>query len=126
MSQDKLIKNKTLVLGASPKEDRYSNLAVKRLKATRHPVIALGNAEGSIDDTPIQKNLEHFEDIHTVTMYVGAKNQPVYYDYIISLMPERVIFNPGTENPEFYAMLDAKGISHMEACTLVMLNTGQY
>lgn len=126
MMKNNKVKDTTLVLGASPKEDRYSNMAVKKLKKYHHDVIAIGNKEGFIDDTPIQKELTVFDNIHTVTMYIGTKNQDEYYDYILALQPERVIFNPGTENPELYKLLKQNNIEFLEACTLVMLGTGQY
>ena len=121
-----LIKNITLVLGASPKSDRYSYMAVQRLKAYHYPVIALGFKEDMIEDIPIVTEKKIYENIHTVTLYLSAKNQIDFYDYILALNPKRVIFNPGTENLEFYQILDKAEIEYFEACTLVMLNTGQY
>jgi uncharacterized protein len=126
MEDKAIVKNKTLVLGASPKEDRYSNMAVKRLKIYGFPVVAEGFKEDIIDDTLILAKRTLYEDIDTITLYLSAKNQIEYYDYILALKPKRVIFNPGTENPELYKLLKEAGIEYMEACTLVMLNTGQY
>jgi mutator protein MutT len=121
------LKNRTLVIGASPKEDRYSNMAVKLLKAYHHPVIALGLKEDMINDTPIITDKTTIQEgIDTITMYVSDKNQEPYYDYILATKPRRVIFNPGTENESFYSTLDEHGIEHFEACTLVMLRTGQF
>ena len=117
---------KVLVMGASEKIERYSNRAVKLLRAYNFEVVALGNREGKIDTVPILKGLIPFENVHTVTMYLGAINQKPYYDYIISLKPKRVIFNPGAENPEFEKLLTEKGIAFETACTLVMLNTGVF
>ena len=65
-------------------------------------------------------------DVDTITLYIGPQHQPEWYDYLISLKPKRIIFNPGTENPEFEKMAEEKGIETLEACTLVMLRTGQY
>ena len=66
------------------------------------------------------------KDIHTISLYVGALRQPEYYDYILSLKPQRVIFNPGTENDEFFELLENNKIEAIEACTLVMLSTKQF
>ncbi len=117
---------KVLVMGASENVDRYSNRAVKLLLAYGFEVVALGNREGKIEHVPIQKGLIPFENIHTVTMYLGAGNQKPYYDYIIGLKPKRVIFNPGAENPELTKLLPQNGIEFEEACTLVMLNLGNF
>lgn len=117
---------KTLVIGASLKEDRYSNIAIKKLRNFKHPVVAIGLRKGKVEDVDIQTSEITFENIHTVTLYLNPKRQEAYYSYIISLKPARVIFNPGTENPVFYNLLSAEGIAFEEACTLVLLSTGQY
>lgn len=116
----------TLVIGASDNKSRYSYLAVKKLKAYQHPVIAYGNKAGQIDDEPIVTTLPQNKTIDTVTLYIGPQHQPAYYDYLIQLHPKRIIFNPGTENETLKKLAQANGISTMEACTLVMLSTGQY
>ncbi|WP_109300536.1 CoA-binding protein [Aquimarina sp. AU474] len=117
---------KTLVLGASLKPDRYSNFAIKKLTNHKHEVKAIGLREGDVAGVVIEKGLQDFSDINTVTLYLNPKRQQEYYDYIIDLKPERVIFNPGTENPELYALLKAAGIEVEIACTLVLLSTDQY
>lgn len=117
---------KTLVLGASENIHRYSNMAVKRLHAYHHPVIAIGKKTGKIDQTEIITAQLPLEGIHTVTLYLNPENQKPYYDYILSLKPERIIFNPGTENDELAQLAKAQGIFTLEACTLVMLGTAQY
>jgi uncharacterized protein len=117
---------KTLVIGASDNESRYSNMAVKKLLFNQQPVIALGKKAGSINGVTIQTEKESFEGIDTVTLYVNPTHQQEYYDYIFSLKPKRIIFNPGTENEDFAQLAAEKGIEIQEACTLVMLNTGQY
>ena len=119
-------KKKTLVIGASQNPERYSYLAVQKLAAHRHPVIALGLKKGSIGNTEIETEKKHFEKVDTVTLYINPIRQKEYYDYILSLHPNRIIFNPGTENDELYSMAQQKGIHAMEACTLVLLSTGQY
>lgn len=117
---------KTLVIGASTNPARYSYLAVNSLRKHGHDVVALAKKEGKVADVPIQTNFPKEEDIHTVTLYVGAKHQPEYYDLLIELKPERVIFNPGTENLPFEENLKSNGIEVIDACTLVMLSTGQF
>ena len=117
---------KTLVLGASLNPDRYSNMAVKKLLLNNIDVIAVGLKIGSIDKVLIEKDSVNFNNIHTVTLYLNSVRQRDYYDYIISLKPQRVIFNPGTENNEFYNLLKNKSIKYLEACTLVLLSTNQY
>ena len=116
----------TLVLGASPRPERYSYSAVKKLLAFHIPVIAVGLREGEIMGVAIHKLFPEISEIHTVTLYVGTKNQPVYSDYILKLHPQRVIFNPGTENPEFEKILRDRGIEVVRGCTLIMLDQGTY
>lgn len=117
---------KTLVLGASLKQNRYSNLAVNRLLDHNVDTVAFGLKEGDIRQVQIKTNFDDFQNIHTITLYIGAKRQPEYIDKILQLNPKRVIFNPGTENPELYRLLESKGIEVEVACTLVLLATNQY
>jgi len=114
------------VAGASPNPSRYSHVAVLRLHAAGHPVIAVGIRTGFIGDTPIATDWPLVSGVDTVTLYVGPSNQPAWKDYILSLRPRRVIFNPGAENPEFERLLQDAGIHTEEACTLVLLSTGTY
>ena len=116
----------TVVLGASENTDRYSNMAVKKLVAYKHPVTAIGNKAGVINDVQIVKDNPAINDVDTVTLYLNPQNQKPYYDYILSLNPKRIIFNPGTENEELEKLAADKGIKTMDACTLVMLSTNQY
>ncbi|WP_298427036.1 CoA-binding protein [uncultured Kordia sp.] len=117
---------KTLVLGASLKTHRFSHKAVQKLVAYEHEVVAYGLKEGEISGITIDTELEQYSDIHTITLYLNATRQSAFYDYIISLQPKRVIFNPGTENPEFYQLLGNNNIDHEVACTLVLLASNQY
>jgi predicted CoA-binding protein len=117
---------KTLVIGASTDPSRYSYLAANRLVSHKHEIELLGINQGVVAGKEINLEKEHFEDIDTVTLYVNPKRQSEYFDYVADLKPRRVIFNPGTENPEFQHFLAEKGIEPIEACTLVMLATGQY
>jgi predicted CoA-binding protein len=112
---------KTLVLGASPNETRYAHIAVRRLRDAGHPVVAVGMRPGQIADVPIQQGHPAAEDIHTVTLYLNPEIQREYYDYVLGLKPKRIIFNPGTENPELQRMARQAGIETEAACTLVMI-----
>lgn len=117
---------KTLVLGASENPGRYSNMAIKRLLLHGHPVVAVGRRDGLAHGVEIHPGLPEHEEIDTVTMYLNPYNQRSYYNYILSLKPRRIIFNPGSENPELEGLAREKGIDVLEACTLVMLASGQY
>ena len=113
-------------MGASPSPTRYAYLAAMRLKQYGHEVIPFGKEKGMIDGLEIQNSLPKDADIDTVTLYLNPRNQPQYYDFLLSLKPKRVIFNPGAENLELETMLESNGIEPVEACTLVMLSTGSY
>jgi len=117
---------KTLVIGASENPERYSNKAIRALVSHEHEVVAIGLREGKVAGVSFDSEKKAFKNIDTVTMYIGPQNQPDYYTYILNLKPQRVIFNPGTENPEFISQLKAAGIFTEIACTLVLLATGQY
>jgi uncharacterized protein len=117
---------KTLVIGASPKTERYSNKAIRMLLEYNHEVVALAKRTAHVNGVTIQTEFPKKNDIHTVTIYLGAKRQPEYYEQIIKLKPKRVIFNPGAENDEFIKKLESAGIETVENCTLVMLRTQQF
>ena len=117
---------KTLVLGASLKPHRYSYKAAIKLQNYHIPVVAVGLREGSIGEVRILKPYPEFTDIHTITLYVGPKNQSLFTDYILKINPVRVIFNPGTENSELEDLLTSKGIEVVENCMLVMLSKGEF
>jgi predicted CoA-binding protein len=120
-------KKTTVVLGASDNPGRYSYLAVHRLRNFDHPVIAIGKKPGQVAGIEIKKGPQPPEEgVDTVTLYLNPLHQKMYYDYIISLKPKRIIFNPGTENDELSVLAHKNGIKTLEACTLVMLSTGQY
>lgn len=121
-----MTKKKTLVLGASENPDRYSNKAIKRLTENNHPVVAIGNKPGMIDTIPIQTEIDETNDIDTITMYLGAQNQAPYFDIIASIKPNRIIFNPGTENSHLEELAKKNNIEVVHGCTLVMLSTNQY
>ena len=116
----------TLVLGASPNPDRYSFLATNLLQEKGYEVYPFGIKKGQIGNVSILNEWPLQGSIDTVTLYVGPAGQVEYYDAIIQLSPRRIIFNPGTENPDLQALATEKGIETIQACTLVMLKTGQY
>lgn len=116
----------TLVLGASPKPERYANMAVRRLVEHGHPVLAVGRREGAIGDVPIRTDIPSGKRIHTVTIYLNENNQAGWEARLLALHPERIIFNPGAENPRLAKAAADAGVEVVEACTLVMLGTGQY
>ena len=120
------ITKKTLVLGASANPSRYSYLAVNKLREHKHPVVAIGRSTAVVADIRVQAETSPIPDLDTVTLYLNPVNQKNYYNYILDQHPKRVIFNPGAENPELEKILGEKGIQTMEACTLVLLGTGQY
>ena len=117
---------KTLVFGASLNPNRYSHYAIQRLVANKYEVVAFGLREGEVEGVMIDTELKPYEDIDTVTLYMNAKRQKEYYNYLMSLKPERIIFNPGTENPEFFKLLEENNINFEMSCTLVLLSTNQY
>lgn len=120
------MKNVTLVIGASKNPKRYSYMAINKLRAKELEVVAIGLRKAKVVDVAIGIEKIPFSNIDTITLYLNAKRQNEYYDYIISLKPRRVIFNPGTENNEFVKLLKVNGIVSEIACTLVLLSTNQY
>jgi hypothetical protein len=117
---------KTLVLGASPNSSRFANQAVKSLKRYGEEVVPIGIREGIISGEEIRIGEVPLKDVHTVTIYLRAELQKQYYNYILDLDPSRIIFNPGAENEEFAAMAEREGIETLNACTLVLLSSGNY
>ena len=122
-----MLNNKpTVVIGASPNSDRYSYKATVSLQKHGHTVFPIGIRSGKINDIEILIDRPQLENIDTVTLYVGPENQTNWMDYIISLKPKRIIFNPGTENEAFQDLAEKHGIETLEACTLVLLSINQY
>lgn len=120
------MKDTTLVMGASENVQRYSNMAIRKLLSHNHKVKAFGIRDGVVEGVQIEKSLIDYDNIDTVTLYLNPANQQPYYNYILSLKPRRVIFNPGTENPELQILLKKSNIEFEEACTLVLLSINQY
>ncbi len=121
-----VMNKKTVVLGASSNPSRYSYLAINRLVAHGHDVIAIGKKTGKVNNIELITDLPAEDNVDTVTLYLNAANQKQYYDYIFSLHPKRIIFNPGAENDELEQLAVKNNIQPMEACTLVLLSTNQY
>lgn len=120
-------KNKpTVVIGASPNVDRYSYKATVSLQNHQHTVYPIGIKKGFINGLEIINTKPELLDIDTITLYIGPENQPQWYDYIVSLKPKRIIFNPGTENSELIAIAQTNGIETEIACTLVLLSINNY
>jgi predicted CoA-binding protein len=121
------LKNKkTLVLGASDNPERYSYLAVNKLRRYGNDVVAIGRRKTKVSDVEVGTEKKPFKNIDTVTIYLQPENQKEYYDYILSLHPQRIIFNPGAENQELSYLAKSNGINTLEACTLVLLSTNQF
>lgn len=119
-------KKKTLIIGASPNPARYAYLAAHRLVESGHEIVNVGIKKGHVAGVDIQPAAAPPTDIHSITLYIGPRLQPQYYDYIVNVKPLRLIFNPGTENPELESLARNHGIDTVNACTLVLLSTGQY
>jgi predicted CoA-binding protein len=119
---------KTVLVGATPNPSRYAYMAAQNLKANKHEFVPLGIRKGEVFGQPILQIADRpaIKDVDTITMYVGAPRQQGWYDYLLSLKPKRIIFNPGAENGEFAKLAESKGVEVIEACTLVMLRTNQY
>ncbi|QNF35175.1 CoA-binding protein [Adhaeribacter swui] len=117
---------KTVVLGASDNPSRFAYRAVHKLKQHGYEVVPVGMRKGDVAGIKIETEKIPVANVDTVTLYVGPQNQPSWYDYIISLKPNRIIFNPGTENPELEQKAAENNIKTLHHCTLVMLAVGEY
>ncbi|MEO9806584.1 MAG: CoA-binding protein [Reichenbachiella sp.] len=125
MSDDK---NLTVVLGASPNPSRYAYLAAERLQNHDKPFKLVSIKKGELFGESFLdlRDRPAIENVHTVTLYIGAPRLTEWLDYILSLTPVRIIFNPGTENMALAKAAESQGIEVVFGCTLVMLGTGQY
>ena len=119
---------KTVIIGATPNPTRYAYFAAGRLKENNHDIVPIGIKKGEVFNEEILdlKIKPAIEDVDTVTLYIGPQNQPEWEEYILDLNPKRIIFNPGTENPELAQKAESKGIEALNACTLVMLSANTY
>ncbi|WP_020527413.1 CoA-binding protein [Flexithrix dorotheae] len=117
---------KTLILGASENPSRYAYRAAHMLKNSGHEIVPIGRRNGQVAGEHILTEKEVKKEIDTITLYLNAKNQEEWYDYILSTKPNRIIFNPGTENPNLKKLAEEHQIETINACTLVMLSVGNY
>ena len=115
-----------MIIGASPNPGRYAYRAAHMLTGKGHTIVNVGVKNGSVAGAEIEKPEKIHNDIDTITLYIGPHLQSQYYNYILETKPKRVVFNPGTENNELEELLVVNGIEPLEACTLVLLSTGQY
>jgi predicted CoA-binding protein len=122
------MEKKTVIVGATPNPSRYAYLAANMLKEYDHEIVPMGIKKGEVAGTEILNIREKpsVSDVDTVTLYIGPRHQPEWYEYILSLKPKRIIFNPGTENDEFEKLAEDKGIEAMQACTMVLLRSHQF
>ncbi len=119
---------KTMIVGASNNPGRYAYLAASMLLDYGHPIVPVGIKKGEIFGHPILdiRQLPMIKEVDTITLYIGPQHQAQWYDYLIGIKPQRIIFNPGTENGEFEKKLEDNGIEAVQACTLVLLRTNQF
>jgi len=119
---------RTVIVGATPNSSRYAYLAAEMLTDFDHEIIPIGIKKGEVMGRKILNIREKpvITDVDTITLYIGPHHQSEWYEYLISLKPKRIIFNPGTENNEFENLAEENGIEVVEGCTLVMLRTHQY
>lgn len=117
---------RTLVFGASTNPDRYSYRAIKRLSDHGHDVLAIGGRSGKVGDIEILTGHPELDNIDTITIYMNAYRLQEHEEYLLSLNPNRIIFNPGAENRHFAYKARAQGAETLDACTLVMLSVGEY
>ena len=115
-----------MIIGATNNPGRYACLAAHRLTAHGHDIVNVGIKTGDVAGVPIERAGAIHPDIDTITLYVGPQHQSEYFDYILKTKPKRIIFNPGTENQELENLAEENGIETMDACTLVLLSSGQY
>lgn len=119
---------KTVIIGATTNPSRYAFLAAGMLADYGHEIVPVGIKEGVVEGKEILsiRDKPQIDEVDTITLYIGPAHQIEWYDYFLSLKPKRIIFNPGTENPDLELLANKSGIETIEGCTLVMLRTGQY
>lgn len=118
---------RVVVLGASDKPERYSYKAFKMLQEYGHSPVLVSPTLKSLEGFQVFSDLSNVSGkVDTLTVYVNPGISSQLQAKILSLKPERVVFNPGSENPELMKALDKAGIPVLEACTLVLLRTGQF
>ena len=123
-----MLMKRTCIIGASPNPSRYSYSATKMLMDHGHEVIPVSIKKGEIEGKTILniRDKPKIDNVDTLTLYINRFNQFEWHDYLLALKPKRIIFNPGAENQELNKLARENGIETIEACTLVMLQTGSY
>lgn len=126
--ETKIMGKKTVIVGASPNQSRYAFLAANMLREYDHNIVPIGIKQGEVAGEEILdiRKKPAIKDVDTITLYIGPRHQPEWYEYLLSLKPKRIIFNPGTENDEFERLAESRGIEAMQACTLVLLRSLQF
>src|SRR5687767_2591766 len=126
--ETKIMGKKTVIVGASPNQSRYAFLAANMLREYDHNIVPIGIKQGEVAGEEILdiRKKPAIKDVDTITLYIGPRHQPEWYEYLLSLKPKRIIFNPGTENEEFERLAESRGIEAMQACTLVLLRSHQF
>jgi len=126
--ETKIMGKKTVIVGASPNQSRYAFLAANMLREYDHNIVPIGIKQGEVAGEEILdiRKKPAIKDVDTITLYIGPRHQPEWYEYLLSLKPKRIIFNPGTENDEFEKLAESRGIEAMQACTLVLLRSHQF
>ena len=119
---------KTVIIGATENPSRYAYLAAEMLQEYGEEFVPVSIKRGNVFGKEILdlRTQPLIEAVDTITLYINPRHQKEWYHYFYQLKPKRVIFNPGTENPELEKSLEERGIRTLEACTLVMLRSGQY
>lgn len=126
--ETKIMGKKTVIVGATPNQSRYAFLAANMLREYDHNIVPIGIKQGEVAGEEILdiRKKPVIKDVDTITLYIGPRHQPEWYEYLLSLKPKRIIFNPGTENDEFERLAESRGIEAMQACTLVLLRSLQF
>ena len=126
--ETKIMGKKTVIVGATPNQSRYAFLAANMLREYDHNIVPIGIKQGEVAGEEILdiRKKPAIKDVDTITLYIGPRHQPEWYEYLLSLKPKRIIFNPGTENDEFEKLAESRGIEAMQACTLVLLRSHQF
>ncbi len=121
-------KKHTVIIGATPNPSRYAYFAAQKLTQYNHPILPVGIKKGQVEGIDIidLRAQPALDNVDTVTLYINPTHQAEWENYILSLKPRRIIFNPGTENPKLASRANEQGIETLNACTLVMLSAGTY
>lgn len=119
---------KTVIIGSNRSPLKYPQQAASMLYDGQIDFVPMGVVNGEVLGKSILNIYDHpkVDNVHTITLYINPHKQKQWFDYMLSLAPKRIIFNPGTENQEFKSLAESKGIECLYACTLVMLSIGDF